>query len=173
MAEFNKNIWAPWRMEYIRSLGDEVEQDQGCFFCAYFANPELDRQHHVLWRGEHAFVLMNRFPYTNGHLMIAPHRHGGDPSDLTETELTALTRMTYAAVKVVQKAFRAEGFNVGCNLGRCAGAGVPDHVHNHVVPRWNGDTNYMAVLGGTRVIPDGLDAAYERLIEAARELGFC
>ncbi|NOX57544.1 MAG: HIT domain-containing protein [Planctomycetes bacterium] len=170
MAEFNDNIWAPWRMEYIRSLGEENERTGGCFFCDYFENPQQDREHHVLWREADVFVMMNRFPYTNGHLLIAPTRHCGDPSKLNTDELVELTKATYTGVEVVRKAFGAEGFNVGCNLGRCAGAGVPDHLHNHVVPRWSGDTNYMAVLGGTRVIPDGLDAAYERLMDAAREL---
>lgn len=171
MAEFNTNIWAPWRMQYIRSLGDEGGQDDGCFFCKYFENPEQDREHHVLWRESGILVMLNRFPYTNGHLLIAPKRHSGDPSQLTSDELNELTKATFTAVEVVKKAFKADGFNVGCNLGRCSGAGVPDHMHNHVVPRWNGDTNFMAVLGATRVIPDGLDAAYDRLMESARELG--
>ncbi|GJM24679.1 MAG: hydrolase [Phycisphaerae bacterium] len=172
MAEFNENIWAPWRMEYIRSLGDDDGGDGGCFFCAYFENPAEDRKHHVLWRTEGALVMLNRFPYTNGHLLIAPKRHSGEPSDFSADEHNELTKLTYDAANVVRTAFNADGFNIGCNLGRCAGAGVPDHLHYHVVPRWNGDTNFMAVLGATRVIPDGLDAAYERLREAATQLGF-
>ncbi len=172
MAEFNQNIWAPWRMEYIRSLNDDLGENAGCFFCAYFEDPSRDRDHHVLWRTESAFVMLNRFPYTNGHLLIAPKRHSGEPSDFPADEQNGLTKLTYDAAKVVRTAFDADGFNIGCNLGRCAGAGVPDHLHYHIVPRWNGDTNFMAVLGGTRVIPDGLDSAYDRLIEAAAQLGF-
>ncbi|HRX85273.1 MAG TPA: HIT domain-containing protein [Phycisphaerae bacterium] len=171
MAEFNENLWAPWRMEYIRSLDEERHVDGTCFLCAYAADPQTDAAHHVLWRGESAFVMMNRFPYTNGHLMIAPLRHVGDPADLTPAEIGEMATLVYQGVAVLRKALHAEGFNVGANLGRCAGAGLPDHIHHHVVARWSADTNYMAVLGGIRVIPDGLDATYADLVRVATEMG--
>lgn len=167
MPDFNDNVWAPWRMEYIRSLGDE-DQDIGCFLCHYWEHPEADRTHHVLWRGKSAFVVMNRFPYTNGHLLIAPASHCGEFGDLPDETLCEMTTLTRDAIAVLKDAFGPQGFNVGYNIGRCAGAGLPDHVHGHVVPRWNADTNYMAVLAGVRVIPDGLDSTFE-LLRAATE----
>ncbi len=170
MADFNKNLWAPWRMEYIRSMEQE-EADEGCFLCHYAAHPEQDRTNHVLWRGEHCLAMLNRFPYTNGHLMIAVARHVGDPGELSPEEVTEMTQMSYAAVEVLARVVSAQGFNIGTNIGRCAGAGLPDHIHTHVVPRWSGDTNYMAVLGGTRVIPDGLNETFDQLVEAAVEMG--
>jgi ATP adenylyltransferase len=171
MGESNANLWAPWRMEYIRSLEEEAQECSGCFLCRYVAEPEADARNHVVWRGKDVFVVMNRFPYTNGHLLVAPARHIADPAELTESELLELSRATYQGVAVLRKALQPQGFNVGTNLGRCAGAGLPDHLHHHVVARWSGDTNYMAVLGGIRVIPDGLDATYQGLVAAAEELG--
>ena len=170
MAEFNANLWAPWRMEYIRSL-DEGRQDGECFLCAYASDPGQDAANHVVWRGESALVVMNRFPYTNGHLMVAPLRHVGDPAELLPAEMLEMTTLVYQGVALLRRALRAEGFNIGANLGRCAGAGLPDHLHHHIVGRWSADTNYMAVLGGVRVIPDGLDATYADLVSAAKEMG--
>ncbi|MFQ5491577.1 MAG: HIT domain-containing protein [Phycisphaerae bacterium] len=170
MAESNPNVWAPWRMEYIRSLGAQ-EADVGCFLCHYWQHPQDDAQNFVLWRRERVMVIMNRFPYTNGHLLIAPARHTGD---ITALESEALLEMQLAiidAIKTLTKAIDPQGFNIGYNVGRCAGAGLPDHVHAHLVPRWNADTNFMAVLGAVRVIPDGLQTTYDRLIQAASDLG--
>jgi ATP adenylyltransferase len=172
MADANENLWAPWRMEYIRSLDGEGETPGECFFCKYRDHAEHDRTHHMVWRSDHAFVVMNRFPYTNGHLMVALHRHEGDPDNLQEAELYDLTRLTWQAVKLLRAVIKPQGFNVGSNVGRCAGAGVPDHLHTHIVPRWGGDTNFMSVVGGVRVIPDSLDALYEEMIAAAAKLGF-
>lgn len=170
MTDFNENVWAPWRMEYIRSL-EEQAAEVGCFLCHYWEHPGDDATNRVLWRGEGIFVIMNRFPYTAGHLLIAPAAHQGEFSALGEQALFALQRATRDAVKVLARAFSPQGFNVGYNIGRCAGAGLPDHLHAHVVPRWNADTNYMAVLGGIRVIPDGLDQTYQQLVQAADGLG--
>jgi ATP adenylyltransferase len=171
MGDFNDNLWAPWRMEYIRSLEQECAEANGCFLCAYHAAPADDSRNHVVWRGETAMAVMNRFPYTNGHMLVAPYRHIGDPQDLGEPEMAELGRMTYQAVALLKRCFKPDGFNVGANLGRCAGAGLPDHLHHHVVARWSGDTNYMAVLGGVRVIPDGLDATYAQLVDNAVAMG--
>lgn len=171
MPDFNNNLWAPWRMEYIRSLDEERAEAGKCFLCTYAADPELDAEHHVVWRGQAAFVVMNRFPYTNGHLLVAPTRHIGDPSELLPAEIAEMATLVYQGVAVLRQALHAEGFNIGANLGRCAGAGLPDHIHHHVVARWSADTNYMAVLGGVRVIPDGLDATYTDLVTVARKMG--
>jgi ATP adenylyltransferase len=170
MSDFNQNVWAPWRMEYIRSMEDHAD-DVGCFLCNYWQHPEDDDANFVIWRRRHVLVVMNRFPYTNGHLLIAPATHEGDLLALGDETLHALQQATRQAVQVLSTAVRAQGFNVGYNLGRCAGAGLPEHLHAHVVPRWNADTNYMAVVGNVRVIPDALEATYRQLTKATDELG--
>jgi len=170
MPEFSKNLWAPWRMQYIRSL-DEESRETGCFLCRYWENPADDRTNHVVWRGETAFVVMNRFPYTNGHLLIAHANHKGDLTDLTDEELSEMTMLMRAGVDVLRGVVSPQGFPVGYNLGPCAGAGLPDHLHAHIVPRWGGDTNFMAVLGETRVVPDSLDTLYDELAAAAEKKG--
>jgi ATP adenylyltransferase len=151
-------------MEYIRTLSEEFEED-GCFLCSYWEHPERDRENHVVWRTSDALVVMNRFPYTNGHLLLANAAHKAEFDDLTVEELTDISRLTRDAVRLLKQTVRAQGFNVGYNLGRCAGAGLPEHLHVHVVPRWNGDTNFMTVLGNSRVIPDALDALYDDLVK--------
>ncbi|MBI4717189.1 MAG: HIT domain-containing protein [Planctomycetes bacterium] len=171
MAEFNQNLWAPWRMEYIHSMADEAREG-GCFLCDYWAAPHRDGEHHVVWRSPCTFVVMNRFPYTNGHLMVAFGAHRGDPTELTESEFGEMARGVRDAVSLLRRAVKPEGFNIGYNIGRCAGAGLPDHLHAHIVPRWSGDTNFMAVLGDVRVVPDALDALYQELVAHARALGF-
>jgi len=162
MGDVNANLWAPWRMEYIRTLADEHDDD-GCFLCRYWEHPEQDRQHRVVARGPSCYAVMNRFPYSNGHLLIACGRHCARLDELTEGELNELTGLTRTLIGTLEATVHAQGFNVGTNLGRCAGAGLPDHLHTHVVPRWHGDTNYMSVVGDVRVINDSLDALYEQL----------
>jgi ATP adenylyltransferase len=167
MTEFPDNIWAPWRMEYIRGLATEG----ACFLCEYCDAPNRDAANLVLWRTADTIVVMNRFPYTNGHLMIAPLAHKADLPDLSDDELANLLRQTRDAKRVMTEAVGAHGFNIGINFGLCAGAGLPDHLHVHLVPRWNGDTNFMAVLGDVRVIPEGLDAAYQRFRRTVQQMG--
>lgn len=165
-------------MEYIRSLGEE-QSDGECFLCQYWGdpdqdpdqNPDKDTENHVVWRGKRVFVVMNRFPYTNGHLMVALADHKGEMTDLSEAELVEMTRAIRDAVTILKKTVKAQGFNVGYNVGQCAGAGLPGHLHAHIVPRWGGDTNFMAVLGNVRVVPDSLDALYAELVKAARAAG--
>jgi len=169
MAEFNRNVWAPWRMEYIRSLEEQTDEE-GCFLCHYWQHPDQDQANHVLWRSHGVLVVMNRFPYTNGHLLIAPAAHLESLTDLDASQMLALGAATRDALRVLTDALSPQGFNVGYNIGRCAGAGLPGHVHGHVVPRWNADTNYMAVVGDVRVIPDGLDATYALLQQSAAKL---
>ncbi len=170
MADFNKNLWAPWRMEYIRSLVDEAEED-GCFLCRYWEHPERDDENRVLWRTKSTLVVLNRFPYTNGHLLIAHAQHKGDITNLSVEELTDMTRATRDAVSILREALSPHGFNVGYNIGQCAGAGLPDHLHAHIVPRWSGDTNFMPVIGNVRVVPDSLDAVYTELVKNAEAVG--
>ncbi|MBN2561968.1 MAG: HIT domain-containing protein [Phycisphaerae bacterium] len=169
MSEFHENLWAPWRMEYIRSLADEDKE--GCFLCSYRDSPEKDAANHVLWRTRHALVVMNRFPYTNGHLLISPYGHKEDLADLDEETFSDLWRQTRDAKAVLGHAVHPNGFNIGINLGLCAGAGLPGHLHVHVVPRWTGDTNFMAVLGDVRVVPESLRRTYEALREVCVKLG--
>lgn len=170
MGETNHNLWAPWRMEYIAGLHNDGTDD-GCFLCTYWAEPARDGERYVIWRRGGCMVVLNRYPYTNGHLLIAPGQHTADLGDLTTENLTEMMALTRDAQRLLGEVNRAEGFNVGMNFGRCAGAGVPDHLHLHVVPRWNGDTNFMSVLGDARVVPQSLDALYARLADAAPRLG--
>ncbi len=170
MPEFSNALWAPWRMDYIRSLAPGG-QDNGCFLCKYWAAAEQDRANHVLWRGPTCFVAFNRFPYSNGHVLIAPGRHVPALADLADAELDELIRRIRDAQVLIAEVVRPQGFNVGINAGRCAGAGLPDHIHAHVVPRWEGDTNFMTVLGDARVIPQDLDELYGEFARAASRLG--
>lgn len=170
MAEFNPNLWAPWRAEYIRSLSDPPEE-MGCFLCDYAAQADHDAENFVVCRPSGVLAVLNRYPYTNGHLLIAPLRHIGDFTALDPDELSALGRLVRDSVAMLERAVGAHGYNVGMNLGRCAGAGLPDHLHWHVVPRWNGDTNFMSTVGTARVIAESLEAVHERLCAAAAEMG--
>ena len=168
MSETNQNVWAPWRMEYIAGL--EQPGEGGCFLCRYRDNPEDDQRNHVLWRSKRTLTVLNRFPYTNGHLLLAPLVHCGEPEELPEEVVVELAVRIRDAKRVLQHAVSAQGFNIGMNLGRCAGAGLPDHIHWHIVPRWQGDTNFMAVTGQVRVIPQALEAVDQRFRELSAEL---
>lgn len=170
MGETNENLWAPWRMEYIAGIEDNRAKG-GCFLCSYRDRPEDDGANHVLWRSKLSLTLLNRFPYTSGHLLIAPAEHRSDPTDLPVEVWNELGLRIRDALRVLRKTLEPEGFNIGMNLSRCAGAGLPEHVHWHVVPRWGGDTNFMAVTGETRVIPEALEKTDEKFRFAARELG--
>lgn len=169
MNEFQENLWAPWRMEYIRSLAEDNKD--GCFLCRYGANAGEDGANQVLWRTDHTFVVMNRFPYTNGHLLVSPFGHKEDLTDLDDDEFADLWRQTRDAKTVLAKALEPQGFNIGVNFGLCAGAGLPGHLHVHIVPRWAGDTNFMTVLGDVRVVPEAMDKTYKHLCDITGELG--
>lgn len=168
MPEFNSNLWAPWRAEFIRSLEGGSPQPE-CFLCAYIAKPSDDAANRVICRTAHSLVVMNRYPYTNGHLLVAPLTHRGELGGLAETELLELVTLARDCLGWLQDAVGAEGYNVGMNFGRCAGAGLPDHLHVHVVPRWSGDTNFMSTVAEARVIPESMDEVYARLRKAAEE----
>jgi len=169
MNEFPENLWAPWRMEYIHGLAEKSRS--GCFLCDYRDAPGDDGANRVLWRTGDSVVVMNRFPYTNGHLLVASLDHKADFDELDDSQLAGLIRATRDAKRLLTQVLSPQGFNIGINFGLCAGAGLPDHLHVHVVPRWNGDTNFMAVLGDVRVIPESLDRLYAKLRERAAAMG--
>lgn len=157
-----ESIHAPWRIGYIRSL---VKSDGACFLCEAVAaqNAEQQRDRLVLWTSAHSVVVINRYPYTNGHLLVAPRVHKAELDDLTAEELADLEMQTVAAVRLLKKAMSPQGFNIGINIGRCAGAGLPGHVHQHVVPRWGGDTNFMHVVGEVQVVPQAISGLWTEL----------
>ncbi|HMO04317.1 MAG TPA: HIT domain-containing protein [Kiritimatiellia bacterium] len=152
-----ERLWAPWRIEYIRG-----EKTDGCFLCAYFGS-NRDPEHLVLARGPTCAVVMNRYPYTGGHLMICPYRHVSVMAELTHAEMLECMRWSALAVEILKKRIRPDGFNLGINLGDAGGAGLKDHLHLHVVPRWVGDTNFTSVIGDVRVIPQALEALWAEL----------
>ncbi len=154
-------LWAPWRLEYVSNASKQT----GCVFCRAVAAPD-DADSLVVHCGETAFAMLNRFPYSSGHLMIAPVRHVGNLGELSAQEAAEIHSLGVRALEVLAALFEPDGFNVGWNLGRSAGAGVVDHVHEHVVPRWQGDTNFMPVLADVRVIPEHIQATHAR-VEAA------
>ena len=155
-----ERLWAPWRMKYIEG----ADTSDGCIFCDKAAE-DKDARNLILLRGKKAFIMMNAFPYSNGHLMISPYSHTADLDTLSDPELLDLMHLTRRGVNLLKEAFRPDGFNIGVNMGRVAGAGIADHIHIHVVPRWSGDTNFMPVIGDVRVIPESLEVVYSRLVE--------
>ncbi len=162
-----RSLYAPWRMEYIGAPAQP-----GCLFCRVReAPPEQDRENLLVHRAEDALVLMNRYPYNSGHVMVAPRAHVGSLTDLDDAQTLALMRLVRSSLEVLGELMGPDGYNVGVNLGRVAGAGIPDHVHFHVVPRWGGDTNFMPVLAEVKVVNEHLDRTWEKLAAAfaARE----
>ena len=152
-----QRLWSPWRMEYITS-----EKDIGCIFCEKIKEGE-DQENLILLRGECCFVMMNRYPYNNGHLMVVPYEHVDTPLKLSPQAQFEMMRLVTICLQVLEGAMHPDGFNIGMNLGASAGAGIKDHIHMHVVPRWVGDTNFMPVLSETRVIVEALGQSYQRL----------
>lgn len=157
-------LWAPWRIGYV--LG---ERSEGCVFCDKPTAGD-DAAELILNRGQLSYVLMNAYPYNNGHLLVVPYEHVADILSLSEEQLVDMMRVTRSAIEVTQRAMRPDGFNVGFNVGRVAGAGIEEHVHLHIVPRWAGDTNFMPVLGDTRVVPQSLRECYELLVGHFKQL---
>jgi ATP adenylyltransferase len=156
-----RQLWAPWRLEYIQS----ADEQEGCFLCGAVKAGD-DTAALVVHRGEKAIVVMNKFPYSSGHVLVAPHRHGVEFEDLADEEIVEVHRLGAAAMGALHAAMNPDGFNLGWNLGRVAGAGLLDHVHLHVVPRWSGDTNFMPVLADVKVMPEHLQATRAKLAEA-------
>ncbi len=155
-----KQLWAPWRLEYVAG----ADEEEGCIFCRAAAAPETDGL--VVHRGETAFCLLNKYPYASGHLIVAPYRHVAEYAELTDEEVLELHRLAASGMGALAQTFAPQGYNVGWNLGRIAGAGVVDHVHLHVVPRWAGDTNFMPVLADVKVLPQHLGETRAALAEA-------
>ena len=168
-AERNRNLWAPWRMEYIEELAQPGHE---CFLCRYRDEPAKDAENLVVWRRANSLAVMNRFPYTGGHMLIAPLAHVASLGDLQESALCELMTSLRDCQQLLSETIKANGFNVGLNIGRCAGAGLPGHLHVHLVPRWEGDTNFMSVLGDVRVIPQALEVLHRQLCRQAGEMGF-
>ena len=161
----HETLWAPWRLNYIANAVDNDGGDapkQGCFLCRY-RDDTRDAENYVVDRSPHSLIVLNRFPYNNGHLLVAPREHKATLNDLSETELLDLQQQVRRMVNLLGLVMGAEGFNVGLNLGRVAGAGLPGHLHWHIVPRWNGDVNFMPIVADTKVIPQSLEALYQLL----------
>lgn len=156
-----RRLWAPWRLPWIKSSSRGVDH---CFLCDILAdNPDNDRENLVLYRGERAFIVLNRYPYSNGHLMVSPDRHIADPRRLEPEEWAEIGLLTQLSVDLLEATIEPHGFNIGWNVGRLSGAGLEEHLHEHIVPRWDGDTNFMPVLGQTRVLSQDLWDSYDQL----------
>ena len=159
MSKGRNLLWAPWRLAYVRQ-----EEADGCIFCQRAAEAP-DVRNLILRQGEKCFVMLNAYPYNNGHAMIAPKRHVADWEELTDDEAAEVVSLIKVCLRALRKALNPDGFNVGLNLGEVAGAGIADHLHLHIVPRWNGDTNFMPILAATKVIPQHLEECWEELRE--------
>lgn len=160
------SLWAPWRMEYILAANDQSRHV--CIFCT-LPRSQADRENLILWRGRRAFTLLNKFPYSPGHLLVAPYSHTADLDILLPDELTDLMLNVRWAVNCLGRAMSPDGYNIGINLGRTAGAGIPGHLHYHIVPRWDGDHNFMPIIAETRVMPQHLQHTYDQLAPRFQE----
>lgn len=152
-------LWAPWRLKYIKHA-----EEIGCIFCKK-PKEKKDSKNLIFFRGKHAFAILNLYPYNSGHFMVAPYLHTGNLEDLTSKTITEMFEIVNRFKKMLTKKMKAQGFNMGINLGRVAGAGIVDHIHIHVVPRWNGDTNFMPILSHTKVLPQSLKETYKLLLK--------
>jgi ATP adenylyltransferase len=163
-------VWSPWRYHYIRANADGVHAPEGCVFCRApeAADPALTL---VVARGEHNYVILNLFPYTSGHLMVVPYAHVSSLYDIDDATATEMMSLAKRAQRALDAVYRPDGYNVGLNLGKAAGAGIEQHLHLHVVPRWIGDANFVSVIGETRVIPEDLQVTYEKLARQFADQG--
>lgn len=160
-------LWAPWRMRYIKAA--DKSEGEGCIFC-FKPQDDTDKENLILFRSTHNFVMMNLYPYNNGHLMVVPYQHAPDLNSLPPETLLDFMQTTQKSITALRECMKPEGFNLGVNLGRTAGAGIDDHVHMHIVPRWNGDTNFMPVIGDVKVMPEYISATYDRLFTEFEKL---
>ncbi len=161
-----EHLWAAWRSEYVTSVSAPEAPHEDCVFCRLIAEGDPGEPNGIVWRDELNFAVLNAYPYASGHLLVMPVRHVSDLADLTKEESLGLWGATLAAVRAVRAAYDPDGVNMGANLGRAAGAGIPRHVHMHVVPRWVGDTNFMTSVAGVRVLPQSLAESWRRLHDA-------
>jgi ATP adenylyltransferase len=162
-----KNLWAPWRIGYIQGLADKAE----CFLCKNVKSPQNDDGNFVLWRSQNCITVLNRFPYNNGHLLIAPIRHIPDFDAASDEELLEMTKLIRDAQKLLTLAIKPHGFNIGINIGKCAGAGLPEHLHIHIVPRWDGDTNFVRTCSDTYLISQSLTELLSALKQTSSKNG--
>ncbi|OGQ22585.1 MAG: hypothetical protein A3I05_04505 [Deltaproteobacteria bacterium RIFCSPLOWO2_02_FULL_44_10] len=163
------NLWAPWRMQFIEDTRGK-EKEEGCVFCHLLQEPGNDRDKLILWRGQRTLVVMNKYPYTNGHLLVMPLRHVGELHLLTRDEQADMVHAMGEAIQILRETLKTEGINCGLNLGKPAGAGVLGHVHIHIVPRWVGDTNFLPIISDTRTLPEYLQTTYDRLVANFQKL---
>ncbi len=154
-------LWAPWRSKYIQSISSKSHEKDVCLFCTLPNKP--DDESLIVYRGDNVYVVLNAFPYTSGHLMVVPYKHVNTLEKLTDNELIELMKTINLSIKILRVALKPEGFNIGINLGRPAGAGIEEHVHVHIVPRWTGDANFMTTIYNTRVLPMSLKETYTLL----------
>lgn len=159
-----KRLWAAWRMKYVT----HAEQETGCIFCSALARRD-DSQNLVLRRAESAFIMLNKYPYTSGHLMVAPFAHQASLELLEPAERAEMMELVSQCISALRQTYKPHGFNVGINIGSAAGAGAPGHIHIHIVPRWSGDTNFMSTIGEARVLPEALDETYRRVLQSLQE----
>jgi diadenosine tetraphosphate (Ap4A) HIT family hydrolase len=167
-----ENLWAGWRSEYIAEAtarersGLDLDDEHSCVFCRLAASGPPSEDNLVVWRGDFTFAVMNAYPYATGHMMVMPLRHVSDLADLADAESTELWSTLRQSLAAIEAAYEPDGLNLGANLGRAAGAGIPAHVHLHALPRWSGDTNFMTSVAGTRVMPESLQLSWKRLSDA-------
>lgn len=165
-----ERLWSPWRSQYIGTFKEnERKSVEECFFCNAVSHNEVSFNTLITYIGKYSFVIMNKYPYNNGHLLISPKRHTGDITDLSIEEMNEIMSLQSMSVRILEEIFKAQGFNIGANLGRAAGAGVPGHLHYHVIPRWNGDTNFMPVIAETKILSQSLEDSYEPIAEGFRK----
>ena len=157
-----ERLWSPWRYQYINASGGE-EVDAVCVFCAIWKDPDRDETNFVVMRGTHSYVVLNIYPYISGHLLIVPNDHVGELDTATKETTDELMDLTKRSQSALREVYKPGGFNIGMNLGRAAGAGIVDHIHMHIMPRWIGDTNFISTVGDTRVIPEDLVTTYRKL----------
>lgn len=162
-----ERLWRPWRIDYVRDI--ESIREEGCIFCT---RPQAgdDRGSLILYRGQSAFVIMNLYPYNTGHVMVTPYRHIGDLEKMDPDEMRELMELTTLMIRVIKTEMQPQGFNLGVNLGKAAGAGYDEHIHMHIVPRWQGDTNFMPVVGESKVMPETVEGTYERLLKSLEDI---
>ncbi len=163
-----KYMLTPWRGKYIEGLGDGNKKDKGCVFCDI--KKEDDEKVFILYRGNKNYIVLNLFPYNNGHILIVPYEHASSPEDVSEETLFEMFSLMRKSLKILRKVYNPDGFNIGMNLGRVSGAGVPDHFHLHIVPRWEGDYNFMPLLSETKLFFEGVEKTYEKLKKEFKKL---
>ena len=172
-----QNLWAPWRMAYLRELARQaeelgpLEEPPGSFLATYWAQPDRDAAHHVIYRNEHGLILLNRYPYANGHLLTALGDARPTLTDYGPPQRAEFWKLVEMAMELIHRAINPQGINMGINQGAAAGAGIPEHLHAHLVPRWAADTNFISAVGGVRVVPDSLEAMASQYRQAAAEMG--